>query len=501
VAPARPPSPEFDIEVPEQKAFLPSNVSYSYIAGEYSLISEADDCLEASRDKDIIEAPDGNCDGVGSAVVSADEDGGFLSVLSAAALYHASLKHTSGDYFDSTNVRLTGNNDMCSQNAQEKLQCTSTHPAVLFVPNECGDVEKKLTCHHIPEEACGEFGEESLGRDLRNANVDEDGHSLLSGVQEGSVFDGCTHSNEGSYCREMDARSDLNDNDKRNIEDMKTQESCSAEGFNDTLEEMEMLLKYGMDYMLSSNAKECPGTTDKQTLFHSISTPNKPLCEMSEFEDFGDAINEGENHHHVTDHIEACSENHSGGCARPEASTSAVSHKNPEPSSCGVVCDYVKPTSAGEAHDSLFVKLQSMPSGNFHSKLQAVVSPTMNVKLCQTVRNNKASPFKIPVKAVPRATSIPKLTDVRSDKKCSFKPTTVVTPSKRPLNYKKIVSPVGAYIHNIPSPSLVTTVKPNLAHSGTPKRVMVGRDAAVMSRHAAMFGIEKMCVKVSAIFL
>lgn len=60
MAPARPPSPEFDIEVPEQKAFLPSNVSYSYIAGEYSLISEADDCLEALRDKDIIEAPDGN---------------------------------------------------------------------------------------------------------------------------------------------------------------------------------------------------------------------------------------------------------------------------------------------------------------------------------------------------------------------------------------------------------------------------------------------------------
>jgi hypothetical protein len=505
-APARPPSPEFDIEVPEQKAFLSSNVSYSYIAGEYSLISEADDCLEASRDKDIMEAPDGNCAAVGNAVVTADEDGGFLSVLSAAALYHASLQHTSGGHFARvSNVGLTGNSDVCSQNVREKLQCTSAPRAVLFVHNECDNEEKKVAFHYIPEQTCGEFGEESreqeesLGRDVRNADVDS--RCLLRGIQEGSVADGNTYSNEGSCCREMDARSDLNDNDKRNIEDVKTQDSSSAEGFNDTLEEMEMLLKYGMDYMLSSHDKEGPDMIEKQTVFHNISTLNRPLCEMSEFEHFGDAINEGGNHHHVTDDIEACSENPSGGCARPEASTLAVSHVNPEPSSCSVVCDDVKPVSAGEAHDNLFVKPQSMPSGKSHSKLQAVVSPTMNVKLCHTVRNDKARPFKIPAKAVPHATSVPKLTAVRSDKKCSFKPTTIVTPSKRPLNYKKIVSPVGAYIHNIPSPSLVTTVKPNLAHAGTPKRIMVGGDAAMLSRHAAMPGIEKVCVKVSVIFL
>ena len=508
MAPARPPSPEFDIEVPEQKVFLSSNVSYSYIAGEYSLISEPEDSLEASRDKDILEALDGNGAAVGNAMVSADEDGGFLSILSAAALYHASLKHASGDHFDSTssNVGLRENNDICSQNAQETLQFTSS-PAVLLVHNECDDMEKKVVFHHLPEEACAEFEEkgqeheESLGRDLINADIEEDDHSLLSGIQEGSVIDGSTRSNEGSCCREMDARNDLNDNDRRNIEDMKTQQWCSAEGFNDTLEEVEMLWKYGKDYPLSGNDKECPDMTDKQTLCHSMSSSNKPLCEMLEFEDGEEGTNEGENHHHVTDDTETCGENHGGGCARPETSTLAVSHKNAEPSSCGVVCDYVKTASVGEAHDNLCVKPQSVPFGNFHSKLRAVVSPTMNVKLCQTVGNDKASPFKIPVKSVPHASSIPKLTAVRGDKKCSLKPTTVVTPSKRTLNYKKIVSPVGAYIHNIPTPSLITTVKPILVHKGTPKRMMVDRDAAVISGPAAMSRIEKVCLKGGVIFL
>jgi hypothetical protein len=508
MAPARPSSPEFDIEVPEQKAFLPSNVSYSYIAGEYSLISEAEDSLEKSRDKDTIEAPDGNCAAVGNATVSADEDGGFLSILSAAALYHASLKHPSGDHFDSSsNVGLTENKDMCSQNVQEKLQCTSS-PTVLLVHNECDDMEKKVIFHHLPEEACGEFGEksqehkESLCTDLRNADVVEDDHSLLSGIREGSVIGGSTHQNGGSCCREMDARNDLNDNDRRNIEDMKTQQSCSAEGFNDTLEEMEMLLKYGMDYMLSSNDKECPDMTDKQIVCYNMSTPNKPLCEVSEFKDFEEANNEGENHCHVTDDTETCSKNHSGGgFARPETSPSAVSHKNPEPFSCGVVCDYVKTAPVDETHDNLCVKPESVPFGKFHSKLQAVMSPTTNVKLCRIVRSDKAVPFKIPVKAVPHATSIPKLTALRGDRKCSFKPTTVVTPGKRPLNYKNIMSPVGAYIHNIPTPSLVTTVKPNLAHTGIPKRMLVDRDAAVMSRPAAMSRIEKVCLKVGVTFL
>jgi hypothetical protein len=69
------------------------------------------------------------------------------------------------------------------------------------------------------------------------------------------------------------------------------------------------------------------------------------------------------------------------------------------------------------------------------------------------------------VKAVPHATSIPKLIPV-SVMKRPFKPIKIVSFTKTPLNYRKTVSPVAAYIHNIQSPSLVTTVKPNLAHAG-----------------------------------
>lgn len=62
-----------------------------------------------------------------------------------------------------------------------------------------------------------------------------------------------------------------------------------------------------------------------------MSTP-KALSEISEFDDFGGAINEGENNHYVTDDTQTCNTNHSCGCSRSEASTSAVSHKNSEPS-------------------------------------------------------------------------------------------------------------------------------------------------------------------------
>jgi hypothetical protein len=102
----------------------------------------------------------------------------------------------------------------------------------------------------------------------------------------------------------------------------------------------------------------------------------------------------------------------------------------------------------------------------------------------------KKSFIKVPVKAMPHATSIPKLIPV-SVKKCPFKPTKIVSHTKTPLNYKKTESPAAECIQNILSPSLVTTVKPNLAHAGTPKRVMVGRDAAVMSRYSAACGFEE----------
>jgi len=46
-----------------------------------------------------------------------------------------------------------------------------------------------------------------------------------------------------------------------------------------------------------------------------------------------------------------------------------------------------------------------------------------------------------------------------------FKPIQIVSFTKTPVNYRKILSLVAACIHNIQPPSLVTTVKPNLAHA------------------------------------
>lgn len=50
--------------------------------------------------------------------------------------------------------------------------------------------------------------------------------------------------------------------------------------------------------------------------------------------------------------------NHSCGCSRSEASTSAKSHKNAKPSFCGTVCGNDKTVSAGEAHDNLFCTIR-----------------------------------------------------------------------------------------------------------------------------------------------
>jgi len=87
---------------------------------------------------------------------------------------------------------------------------------------------------------------------------------------------------------------------------------------------MEMLLMYAIDYMLCGSDKKWPDLTDKQTLCHSMSYPNL-LSQIPECEEFDSDINEGENTHHITDDIATCNKNHSAGCARSEASTSAVS--------------------------------------------------------------------------------------------------------------------------------------------------------------------------------
>lgn len=85
-----------------------------------------------------------------------------------------------------------------------------------------------------------------------------------------------------------------------------------------------MLLTCAIEYMLGGNDKECPDLTDKQTLCHSMSYPN-PLSQIPEFEEFDSDTNEGENTRHITDDIATCTKNHSAGCARSEASTSAIS--------------------------------------------------------------------------------------------------------------------------------------------------------------------------------
>jgi hypothetical protein len=74
----------------------------------------------------------------------------------------------------------------------------------------------------------------------------------------------------------------------RKIGDMKNLESHSdGDEFHDTLDEIELLMKFGMDYMMSSNDGEYPSVRGNRPLSHSVSTPKQPLGELSEFEDFG----------------------------------------------------------------------------------------------------------------------------------------------------------------------------------------------------------------------
>jgi hypothetical protein len=473
-APARPPSPEFDIEIPEQRVSLPCNSSYKYTGAEYSLISEADDCSGASFSDKYKEELNRNCDDVGDVMVRADEDGGFLSVLSEAALYHATLNHTSDT---GNNARTTAITDMCSQDVEEKHCASASASAAIQCMHEGYDTVQKQgpLCEAVQE---GEAQEVSPGLDVRNRSVHDDSVNLVS------VQQCCAGSHVGSCRREMDATSDLNDSDRRNIEDMNLKSCSEEECFNDTLEEMEMLLKFGMDYMMSSNDSECRDTTSKQSVRHSVSMPKMPSSEMSGFEDFGDSVS-------FSSGFETCNEDYTEAGTKPEACALNVLNENFLPSSQVVACGDVETISASEVGGILFPKLQTTPLGKFHSKLQAVVSPTV------TMKSSKPSPFKVPVNPVIRGTHIPKLITLRSGKKSPLKPVTLVSPCKRQLNYKKILSPVGVYIRNTPSPSLVTNVRPKVCRVATPKRALVGKGASVMSTHDSVPGIEKVHLEVS----
>ncbi|XP_021940730.1 uncharacterized protein LOC110840190 isoform X2 [Zootermopsis nevadensis] len=463
-------SPEFDIKIPEQTESVPCNISYNKIVAEYSLISDADDCSETSVRDDGNEELNGDRGDVrNNVMVSADEDGGFLSVLSEAALYHATLKQASDK---GINVALAENTDMYSQDVLEELNCASASTALHCVREEYDNVQKRGQSH----ETNGKFMQEGRvqgepsGLDLRNKSVDDYGDNSISVIQECSVLD---DDNMGSCIREMDAKSDLNENDRKNIENVNNLESSCEEGFNDTLEEMEMLLKFGMDYMMSGNNTECPDRLDERSLFHSVSTPKKPLTEKAGFEDFGDPIR-------FRNVVEISNEDCSKASTEREVCASGLLIKSRVPSSQGVPCDGVAtPSTSG----ILFPK-PTTTLGKFHSKMETV-SPVVNLG------GEKPSAFKVPVKPLFHGTHIPKLRPPRNAKKSPLKPIKVVSPCKRPLGYNTIVSPVGAYIHNTPSPALVTNVKPKLCRAATPKRAMVGRGATVMPRHDFASAIAK----------
>jgi hypothetical protein len=464
-APARPPSPEFDIELPEAKVSLPGNIT-----AEYSPISEADDCL---RDEGELEARNTNCAVIASAEVSADEDGGFLSVLSEAAAYHASLKHATGESFDrGDSVKVTENIAMHSECSQDASHYACGSPVVSSVCKERDGTEMHLE-PPLQCEAFGELREERRGQkecprgDLGKIGTDDDDGSSPYVVQESSVLDSSLGSHVGSWGREMDASSDLNDSDKRKMGGLKKLESCSDEDeCHDSLEEIELLLKFGMAYMMSANEEQCLSMTGKkQSLGDSVSAPIKPLREMLEFEDIGEAVDQMESHRHLADGTEMSCEDRSA--VAVEACLSSVSDHNSVPSShCG--------KTAGDEGENWCVRPQTMSARKPRSKLQAVVSPT--------VKSKKPSAFKTPGKPVFAGTPFQKLLPPRSVKKSPLKPIVTASPCRRPVNYSNIVSPVGAYIHDTPSPSLVTIVKP--------KGTMAGRGATVVERQDSLSALK-----------
>jgi hypothetical protein len=508
-APARPPSPEFDIEMPEHKASLPNSILCDDIMTEYSLISEADGCQDRSLgDKGEMEACGRKFAAIESAEVSADEDGGFLSVLSEAAVYHASLKHMPVEPVDSGgSVQPTEDSSVCSGCSQDVSHCACVSAAPLSACDERGGTETRSeplpfceTFSECREERQGEgfpgrdFGktgtddgsQECPGRDLGKTGADDGSDSSVYVIQEGSMLENSLGSHMGSLGQEMDASGDLNDSDRRKIADMKKMESRSdEEGFDDTVEEMELVLKFGLDYVMGTDDKVCHGTKgEKQSLSHSMSTPMKPVGEMSEFEDFGDAIDQVETPHHPADGAETSCQGHSPAVAA-EACVSSASDQNSVPSS-----HYVKTLSASEEGENLFVKPQTTSVRKPHIKLQAPVSPTL--------KNNKPGPFKIPGKPMLLDTPVPKLLAPRSAKKSPLKATVTASPCRRPFNYSKIVSPVGAYIHNTPSPSLVTIVKPKLLRAVTTKGTLIGRAATATEMHDSLSAVEKTCLEVGS---
>ncbi|KAJ9592452.1 hypothetical protein L9F63_015868, partial [Diploptera punctata] len=182
--------------------------------------------------------------------------------------------------------------------------------------------------------------------------------------------------------REMDAMEDLNENDVQKFGQMENYNSSGE--FHDTLEEMELMLQMGMDYIADGRTLDDLKIEDDKNE-DSASNSTDTMCK----------------------------------------SVTQQEHED-----------------GNESMKSSRTKIPQMK--NNVQKLQAVVSPTVRVK---------PSPFKMPIKPVSKKTPLK----------------VAALYGKKLGQYNKIMSPVSAYIHNSPVPTLVKNITPKSGHT-TPRK-------------------------------
>ncbi|PSN46243.1 hypothetical protein C0J52_11384 [Blattella germanica] len=202
----RPTSPEFDIEVP-----------HAIVAGNYSLISEPEE------QKSI-------------ASIRADEDGGYLSVLSEAAMYHALLKSGSVTFRG-----INKNQDLISNTSDKVVYQEESKPTTVSQP----DIVTSTTRFS---------SETSLDEEMQ---INDDSVVTICSTHVSTM----TRTHE----RELDATSDLNESDVKKLEQMRSFESSEG-GFHDTMEEIEMMMKLGMDYFNVGQNKEDANTNASEEI-------------------------------------------------------------------------------------------------------------------------------------------------------------------------------------------------------------------------------------------
>ncbi|XP_069699228.1 uncharacterized protein [Periplaneta americana] len=559
--PARAPSPEFDIEIKKQKAheMIPDEGCY-----EYSLISEAEEQSQlflkdeevntsnndkqvntssedeevntsskdsedeevnisskdeevntSNKDKEVNTGskdeevnPSNEDEEVSTSnkdlqnnVKDADEDGGFLSVLSEAAMYHAALKNVPCDgadkkmsvqnsnksFKENSNVKT---NDVIHENGEDRNECHYV---------QCTLAKPVESSFHVTAEDSFEFGMKS---EYLSSNTCQSVASIDECAIHNSTHGSSVHSHTVSYGREMDATSDLNESDMENMTDLKRIKSCSEEDdFHDTLEEMELMMKFGISYMMSSNidnaSKSCD-VTGQESFHNAMSTPKNTRDKIKEFEDFGGFISKVDDnftvnigrdsrsyeeiHEKERDHEAYITEQSEANCLQcckeeehldqvksnicDQADTQSLRHVNG-------ASDKIK-TGKSQICENIRIIKNSQHKIVFPNE----TSPSFDTKNCASVSSENPSPFKMPSKPLTSASVGSKQGSCRSMKKSPLKTITMISPCKKSINYSKIMSPVGAYIKNTPSPSLMTIVKPKPCHVITPKRTTSSRVAA-----------------------